>query len=151
MRLFEIQNRPPLPVSGQKPWWVDVLAPMTAELWSDGWSWTEGGCFAFADRMQKAYGGQQWCVARFDPEEKDWAAEHAVVKIGGVYYEFHGVFDPQTYVAMLTRKDKKASKGPYQREMKRKGSPGLFWFEDENLDDTQWKQLLMVLKTGKLT
>ena len=144
-------KKQPLPAPGQKPWWVSVLAPMTAELGTWGnWSWTTGGCFAFADRLQKAYGGQLWCVARYDPEGDDWGAEHAVVRIGGVFYDFNGVFDPETYMAMLAKANRKKGKDPYHREMKRKGSPGLMWFEDEFLDDKQWKQLLIVLKTGRL-
>lgn len=155
MRYHEIMTeaQQPLPTPGQTPWWVSVLTPMTKKLntWLDGsWSWTAGGCSAFADRLQKAYGGQQWCVARYDPDGPDWAADHAVVRIGGAFYDFSGVFNPDNYIAALAKQEQTKGKTPHRRAMKRKGSPGLYWFDDQYLDDTQWKQLLIALKTGRL-
>lgn len=148
MRVSEIISaRPPLPALGEKPWWVSALAPMTRQLSGGGWSWISGGCFAFADRLQKAYGGQLWGVARYDPEFDAFDTEHAVVLVKGGYYDFNGVFDPAAYITKLARKDKRAGNGPYRREMRPKREAG--WFDDEYLNDDQWRDLLLVLKSEK--
>ena len=147
LRVVQPASHPPLPGPGEKPWWVPALAKLTRELSGDGWTWTTGGCFAFAEQLQKAYGGKLWGVARLDPDFDEWDTEHAVVAINGVYYDFGGVFDPVSYMAKLARNDKKHGNGPYRREMRPKNKAG--WFEDEFLDDRQMRDLLIVLKTGK--
>ena len=144
--IVEAQNKPPLPVLGERPWWIEPLASLTKELSNENWSWLEGGCFAFADRLRKAYGGQLWAMARYDEDFDEWNADHAVVKINGQYYDYNGVFDPETYAVHLAKLDKFRNQGPYRREMMPKSK--INWFEDEWLDQQQWDGLLRVLKTG---
>jgi hypothetical protein len=146
--------RIPLPGVGERPWWVNLLAPLTTELeteWSDhDWTWTAGGCFAFAENLKKAYGGQLWALSRlcdYGDGQKDWGADHAVVFVNGHYYDFNGVFDPVSFKAMLDADDAKRGEGPFERKMLPKHQAG--WFEDEFLDDEQWAGLLRVLRTGK--
>jgi hypothetical protein len=52
------------------------------------WSWTQGGCFAFAEALKKAFGAELWVVAQ--KEDEDWASQHAFVRYEGKFYDATG-------------------------------------------------------------
>jgi hypothetical protein len=147
-----ITSHPPLPAPGETPWWIIPLAPMTKKLkneWgSMNWGWTTGGCFAFADRLQNAYGGELWGASTYDEDNESWDIQHAVVKIGNTFYDYNGVFHPEVYQReLMHNRFRNEPEPPF--EMISKAEEHLGWPDDDFLDDKQWKTLLRILRTGK--
>jgi hypothetical protein len=117
--------------------WQQELRSLTADLKkSHGktWSWTSGGCFAFADAFVKTFGGKKKGVASHDVQSGDFPVEHAFVELNGVKYDYSGVFEPKL---------KKNQKIVTEED------PEAFWFEDDFLSDAQLKHLTLSLKNAK--
>lgn len=132
-----------LPMAGQVPFWVGPLKPLTKRIkgnWGNRWTWTEGGCFAFAEIFHEVYGGEFWGVCSDPDGEDDYAVEHAMVKVNGLFYDFTGVVDVEKYMKKLSKEN--------GRELKLLPRHEAFWFEDEYLDDDDLEYLRDVL-TGK--
>jgi len=56
------------------------------------WSWTSGGCFAFAEALVKAIiGAELWAVGQF--QGYDWATQHAFVCVDAKFYDADGLTD----------------------------------------------------------
>ena len=128
---------PALPKIGETPFWVRPLAAMTRQNGLGNWS--AGGCFAFADTLSAVYRGQRWGVCSLD-DEGEYPVEHAMAKIGGVFYDFRGAWsDPLVSI--------KSKRKLYLRPA---SDPLVFWFEDESLGDDDFAVLEHVLRTGKL-
>jgi hypothetical protein len=111
-----------------------ALEELTTEMSRrEDWTWTHGGCFAFASAFQAAFGGELFGVCRRQTwndghgEESDYPVDHALVSYNGKLYDFDGVFDPSTI-----RED---------QTIKAKSDPGVSWFEDDFFDDESWKRL----------
>lgn len=147
INLVENAHAGRLPAPGQTPYWVAPLAPYTAELrrgWGREWTWVTGGCFAFAEALHDVFGGELWGVcSHVDADDglgDDYPVEHAMVKIGGKFYDFNGVVDAEAYMAALSKEK------PYATmSVRPKTDPEIFWFEDEYIDDEGMDLLRRVL------
>lgn len=54
-------------------------------------SWTCGGCFAFAEAINKGLPKSKLCVVgQFDKEVKDWVSQHAFVQYQNTYFDYNG-------------------------------------------------------------
>lgn len=56
MKILTLAAKTPIPVKWQK-----TLSPLLSELQREhgrSWSWTKGGCFAFADAFRNVFGGE---------------------------------------------------------------------------------------------
>lgn len=140
MRWSEIEPR--LPQPGETPFWVEALAPISKELVRDDWTWTRGGCWAFAAALKAAIGGTLCGICEQD-EDGFWATNHALVKKNGRYYDYTGVVDPEKACAELARE-----RGTPQRLMCTRHN-GFEVYDDEFLDDEQWDFLHKVLRRLK--
>lgn len=142
MRYHEIMTEarpklPALPKVGETPFWVLPLKNLTNQNRLGNWS--AGGCFAFADTLSAVYKGQRWGVCSLD-EEGEYPVEHAMARIGGVFYDFRGAWsDPL-----------KSIKSKRKLYIKPASDPSVFWFDDEFLDDDDFALLKHVLRTGSL-
>jgi hypothetical protein len=143
LTLFEDTTQlPALPPVGQTPFWIKPLTPLTKKLVDGGdWSWTNGGCFAFAEAFHEVFGGEPWGIcSEFEEEgDFDYPVEHAMVKVGNQFFDFNGVVDFEEYAQRLA-----ASTGRKIR-LKAASEAGVFWFEDEYLDDEDMVFLRKVL------
>lgn len=129
---------PALPKVGETPFWIRPLRALTKQ--NNLGTWNKGGCFAFADTLAEVYHGERWGVCSMDAEDGDFPVEHAMVKIGGVFYDFRGAWtDPLTSI-----------KSKRKLFLKPASDPLVFWFEDEFLDDDDFATLEHVLRTGSL-
>jgi len=134
-----------LPDMGEPPAWHDSLADLTRNLtkaWeSQQWTWTTGGCFAFAEVFAETYGGEEFGICSFEADEQneehggDYPVEHAVVKVGDAFYDYRGRLDIDAEMAAYT-----ASTGR-RMFLKPKTDPAVFWFEDDFLDDDDFEAL----------
>ena len=119
--------------------WQQKLAPLTKKMmseWKDSnWSWTTGGCFAFAEAFQKAFGGQLYGVCRIYTEngETDYPVDHALVKLNGQFYDYNGIYNRKT-----VKKN---------QVIKAASEDGVGWFEDDFLDDKQMSFLFKTMKS----
>ena len=114
--------------------WQEALAPLQDKLRAehgDFWTWTTGGCFAFAEAFQRAFGGELWGDCRYDTQGKDWPVDHAVVKIGDAFYDHDGLFEPP--------------KGSRTRRMLPESDDRIAWFRDEFLSEADMKLLKKTL------
>jgi hypothetical protein len=116
--------------------WQSKLAPLQVKLdrQYEGWTWTTGGCFAFASAFQSAFGGEFYGVCRPSVENgmTDYPVDHALVKLGDVFYDHDGPYDPESILegqVIMSRDD-----------------DYVCWFEDDFLGDRQWKKVHEVLK-----
>jgi hypothetical protein len=136
LRLVEaIQPPPPaLPRLGETPFWIAPLAKMTQRLGLKNWS--AGGCFAFADTLAKVYKGQRWGVCSAYDDE--YGVEHAMVKIGGLFYDYRGAWSEPL----------KSIKSKRETFMKPARDPLVLWMDDEFLDDDDLAILQRILRTG---
>jgi hypothetical protein len=114
--------------------WKAALAELTTEMSRrEDWTWTHGGCFAFASAFQAAFGGELFGVCRRQTwndghgEESDYPVDHALVSYNGKLYDFDGVFDPSAIGE--------------DQVIKAKSDPDVSWFEDDFFDDEGWKRL----------
>ena len=119
--------------------WQVALAPLTAEMKDlDGWSWTRGGCFAFAEAFQKAFGGELYGVCGKetwddgDGEQFDYPVDHAIVLFGGKFYDYEGEFDPTKILKRHT--------------IRAKCDDHVSWFVDDFFDDRQMRFLRRVMR-----
>lgn len=133
-----------LPERGEFPPWADELESLTRDLmeeWGEGWGWTTGGCFAFAQVFVETFGGEPWgyCVRDEQEGDVDWPVHHAVVRVGDAFYDYTGRFDPKAYGASIGEER--------TCEMLPKGADGVFWFEDDFLDDDHYQRLRDALAT----
>jgi hypothetical protein len=103
---------------------------MRASSGYDTWSWTEGGCFAFASAFQAAFGGELFGVCRVISED-DLPVDHALVELDGVLYDFDGPFDTASI-----RDD---------QVIRRHDDDYVCWFEDDFFDDEGWAEIHAVL------
>lgn len=132
-----------LPEAGEVPAWhapLRGLTRRTTAAWRDrGWSWTTGGCFAFAEAFKAAFGGDEFGICSRDAAEGDYPVEHAVVRVGDDFFDYSGRLDIEAEMAALTART--------GREMflKRRDDDGVFWFEDDFLDDKDMARLHDVL------
>jgi hypothetical protein len=101
-----------------------------------GWTWTKGGCFAFAEAFHKAFGGELYGVCRHDLRGKDWPVDHAVVRLGGKFWDFDG---SHTARALLKRYGIRGS------AIKSEADEDVHWFTDDFLNDSQWSELQSVM------
>lgn len=124
-------------------------APIDSDLWRDqlrqieidqqdgyhgtDWTWTTGGCFAFAEAFQEAFGGEYYGVCRVmdDDGVPDLPVDHALVLLDGVYYDHNGPFDP----ARIAN----------NQVIRHRDDDYVCWFEDDFLDDEQFDTLKAVL------
>lgn len=119
--------------------WQSALAGLTAEMtgW-EKWSWTTGGCFAFADAFQRAFGGELYGVCRpeqhgpDDDPEVDYPVDHAIVLLGGKFYDYEGEFDPSGIKP--------------NQVIKSKADDFVCWFVDDFFDDRQMRLLRRVMR-----
>lgn len=123
-----------MPDAGAIPPWAAALEPLTERLkdeCGDNWGWTQGGCFAFAEAFVETYGGEFWAVCSrcVEDGETDFPVEHAIVRVGDAFYDYSGRLDLDAYCSLLH-----ANTG---REIlvKARTDDGVFWFEDEFLDE----------------
>lgn len=109
----------------------------------EGWSWTTGGCFAFAEAFQAAFGGELYGVCTKeswddgDGEEFDYPVGHAIVLFRGKFYDYDGEFDPATiksHQAVMAKSDDHVS-----------------WFVDEFFDDGQMRTLAEIMRQCAMT
>lgn len=118
--------------------WKKALEPLTKQLYREyrdrEWTWTTGGCFAFAEAFQAAYGGELYgvCSQEGSGDDMDFPVEHAIIKLGGKFYDYNGIFDIGSV------------KPPYM--IKSRDDDYVFWFEDDFLNDKQWKKLFDTMK-----
>jgi len=136
-----------LPAPGERPYWVDQLDLMIEQIRLDcsdlDWSWTQGGCYAFADALSKAHNGELWGFCAFDDFSGDFPVHHAVVKIGGQFFDYSGVLDVQQYA-----KDLENETGDVI-ELRSKDDELVYWFTDDCLSDQQMKRLNDAFSTNK--
>jgi hypothetical protein len=67
---------------------VDFVDDICENYWHS-FTWTSGGCFAFAEAMVLAFpDAELWVVAT--REKRDWASQHAFAKYKGRYYDATG-------------------------------------------------------------
>jgi hypothetical protein len=126
---------PAFPQVGEMPFWIRPLRRISARL--ELGKWSKGGCFAFADALAAIYKGQRWGVCSLD-KDGGYPVEHAMVKIGAVFYDFRGAWlDPL-----------KSVNSGRKLYLKPASDPSVFWFEDEFLDDADFTTLKHVLRTG---
>jgi len=140
-----MSSEPALPEFGETPTWHNALAGLTKNLtkaWKNqGWTWTAGGCFAFAEVFAETFDGEEYGICSFEPDEQDevnggdYPVEHAVVKVGDAYYDYKGRLDIVAEMAAL-----EASTGR-RMFLKAKTDPAVFWFEDDFLDDADFEEL----------
>lgn len=134
-----------LPNPGETPYWVAGLASLTKQLQRTGgfWkSWTQGGCFAFAEALHEVFGGELWGVCSRDggDDDYDYPVEHAMLKVGDRFYDYTGVVDVPAYMERLAQERKR------EMFLKPASDPEVFWFEDEFMDDEQMATLRRVLR-----
>lgn len=121
--------------------WQNQLVRLAAPIrkrYAD-WTWTKGGCFAFAEAFQKAFGGVLYGVCEYDPDGKDWPVNHAVVRLHDHFFDFEGPHDE----AELLRQYK--SKRKTKNAVLPNNNENVFWFEDDFLNDEQWTKLHEIL------
>ena len=127
-----------LPGPGEVPAWHAPLSDLTGELtetWAHRhWSWTTGGCFAFSSAFLAAFGGEEYGLCSQDPEG-DFPVEHAVVRLGDAYYDYNGLLDVEAEMDALARRTGRAL------TLKPRGEEGVFWFEDDFMDDEEMERL----------
>lgn len=118
--------------------WKDLLRPLEEEQ-QDGyhglnWTWTTGGCFAFAEAFQAAFGGEFYGVCRVSEEagDPDLPVDHALVMLDGVLYDHDGVFDPAGIKANQT--------------IRHRDDDYVCWFEDDFFDDEGMEAIHAVLE-----
>lgn len=111
--------------------WTEKLKPFEVELQASHkhWTWTTGGCFAFASAFQAAFGGEFYGVCRIWEEDGniDYPVDHALVLLDGVYYDHDGEFE--------------VSKIGFTQVIKHKDDDLVCWFEDEFFDDAGWTSI----------
>src|SRR4051812_15744608 len=100
-----------LPEQGEAPAWLGALADLTEKLvreWKNqDWTWTTGGCFAFAEVFAGTFGGEEYGICSFEADEQDevhggdYPVEHAVVKVGDAFYDYKGRLDIDAETAAL--------------------------------------------------
>lgn len=129
------QTAHPLPGVGETPFWIEPLKEMTVRL--DLKQWNKGGCFAFANALSRVYRLPLYGVCSQD-EDGGFPVEHAMVKYYDLFYDFRGAWeDPLQSIKS-------------QRKLYIKPKRETFWFEDEFLDDADFKLLKRILLTGKI-
>lgn len=120
--------------------YLTVLAPLTAALQAlhgPEWSWTSGGCFAFAETYAEFFGAELWGVCRHDEAAGDFPVDHALVRVQmaqgqeAVYIDATGIVD--------------VTKLEIGQQLLTKDDEGVFWFEDDFLDDDHLRQLRDIL------
>lgn len=116
--------------------WRARLAPYEAELqesYGTRWTWVTGGCFAFAEAFQKAFGGEFYGVCRISEEDgvPDLAVDHALVMLDGVLYDHEGPYD----LAAIKS----------DQVLKHRDDDYVCWFEDDFFDDEGWEGIHAVL------
>lgn len=118
--------------------WRDLLRPFEKEqqkgYFGKSWTWTSGGCFAFASAFQAAFGGEFYGVCRVSPDdcEPELPVDHALVFYEGQLYDHEGVFDV-------------SSLKPNQ-VLKERGDHYVFWFEDEFFGDEDWAAIHAIMR-----
>lgn len=120
--------------------WQSALSDLTQQLVEANadlveWSWTNGGCFAFAAAFSKVFGGELYGVCKPETTEgyTDYPVGHALVKLNGVFYDYNGVFDTAAVAA--------------PEVIKAKSDDDVAWFDDYFLDEQQTKKLRQILKS----
>lgn len=120
--------------------WQDRLRPFKIEMQqrNEAWTWTSGGCFAFASAFQAAFGGEFYGVCRVWEEdgEIDYPVDHALVLLNGVYYDHSGPFDVTKILPAQV--------------IKHREDDLVGWFEDDFFDDRQWKEIHAILQDCSL-
>lgn len=106
------------------------VAPMNEGYPFGEWTWTTGGCFAFAEAFHAAFGGEFYGVCRVTDDE-DLPVDHALVKLGSVYYDHDGPFD--------------VSKIAADQVVRHRDDDYVCWFEDDFFDDEGWAEIHAVL------
>lgn len=87
-------KKPQLPNAGETPFWVKPMKKMTKELGLG--QWNKGRCFAFAEVLANAFHGKLWGLCSADQDDDgntDFPVEHAIVKIGGKFYDYRGLLN----------------------------------------------------------
>lgn len=119
--------------------WQSALSDLTQQLVKANadlveWSWTNGGCFAFAAAFSKVFGGELFGVCRPETTDgyTDYPVGHAIVKLNGTFYDYNGAFN----VASVVTPD----------VIKAKTDEDVAWFDDYFLDEQQTKKLHHILK-----
>lgn len=138
------KTKPALPPLGDKPYWTEALAVIEREVQVefDDWTWTAGGCFAFAEAFQACFGGVLYGICAYDEQSGDYPVHHAVIELQGVYYDARGTID----LAAVIR-ECETSTGQ-ECELKPKTDDDVFWFDDEYLDDSQMQALSAALQAA---
>jgi hypothetical protein len=115
--------------------WKERLHPFEVEMrrHNEAWSWTSGGCFAFASAFQAAFGGEFYGVCRIWEEdgEIDFPVDHALVLLDGVYYDHSGAFDVTKLLP--------------SQVVKHRDDDLVCWFEDDFFDERQLQEINAVL------
>lgn len=134
-----------LPEQGEVPAWHGALEELTANLvreWKNQeWTWTSGGCFAFAEVFAGTFGGEEYGICSFEDDEHggDYPVEHAVVKLGDAFYDYKGRLNIE---AEMTALSELTGRKMY---LKPRSDPKVFWFEDDFLDDDDFDVLRRAL------
>lgn len=118
--------------------WKNRLRPLEVEqqqgYYDTDWTWTTGGCFAFAEAFQEAFGGEFYGVCRVSEEDDDpdLPVDHALVLHDGIFYDHDGSFDPLKILD--------------NQVIRHRDDDYVFWFEDDFFDDDQFEVLKAVLR-----
>lgn len=115
--------------------WKERLAPYEAEIrqsFGEDWTWTTGGCFAFAEAFHAAFGGEFYGLCRVEEGVEDFAVDHALVMLDDVLYDHDGPFD--------------TSKIRTDQVIKHRDEDYVFWFEDDFFHDEGWEAIHIVLR-----
>lgn len=118
--------------------WKERLRPIELDqqqgYYGTNWTWTTGGCFAFAEAFQEAFGGDFYGICRIgeDDDDPDLPVDHALVMLDGVLYDHDGPYDPTKIMS--------------NQVIRHRDDDYVFWFEDDFLDDEEFALLKEVLR-----
>lgn len=119
--------------------WISKLHPL--ELlqqeesgYGEKWTWTAGGCFAFAEAFQAAFGGDFHGVCRVCTDDgfTDYPVDHALVMLDGILYDHDGPYD----IGRLQP----------DQVIRHRDDDYVCWFEDDFFDDDQFEEIHSILR-----
>lgn len=133
-----------LPEMGVRPYWADRLDSLAERVREQceepDWSWTEGGCFAFAEALATAHKGELWGFCAYDTHGDDYPVHHAVVKVSDRFYDCTGMIDPAACAAEISAKVGEVV------ELRCRDDEQVYWFTDDFLTPAESKELSAALR-----
>ena len=122
---------------------IKIRDEIRKDFYND-FDWTCGGCFAFAEAIVAVLKGSElWVVgsyeqAEYHGEPSDWAAQHAIVKYKGIFYDATGKVTKEFLLANFGV-GRRTKIGKVETWIKSKPPHGLWYPQQEFVMDKEIK------------